>query len=252
MHILFVDESGTPPKPNDLKAKYFVISGIIIPESAWHRVRDAVMGLKIRRSLRGEIKWRYFSPNNDDQKNPMRKLDSSERDQIRSEIYNIIRSERSLKIIACVCSNEAAYGIQSIQGQNDIYNLTYKCIIERFQYYLQDVGKDAGGRMEYGIIVSDHRSVYDDAYLRKHHQKLLHSSGQYVTEYKNLIEGLFFAPSHQSIGIQLADLVAGAVWRKYERQDERWFSMIEGSLRTSAKGEVNGYGLVKVPKGGWR
>jgi hypothetical protein len=70
MHILFVDESGTPPKPGKQYPRYFVVGGIIIPENVWHRIRDAMLGLKTRLRIRGELKWRYFSPNNDDPKNP--------------------------------------------------------------------------------------------------------------------------------------------------------------------------------------
>jgi Protein of unknown function (DUF3800) len=46
MHILFVDESGTPPSPDKPKNKYFVIGGVIIPEDHWHTVRDALNGDK--------------------------------------------------------------------------------------------------------------------------------------------------------------------------------------------------------------
>jgi hypothetical protein len=54
-----------------------------------------------------------------------------------------------------------------------------------------------------------------------------------------------------SIGIQLADLIAGAVWRKFERGDDRWYAMVEKTLRTDPAGQVAGYGIVKVPTKGW-
>jgi hypothetical protein len=73
LHILFIDESGTPPKPNDSTPPYFVIGGIIIPENYWHKVKDDIFGLKVRHKIRGEIKWRYFAPNNTDKGNPLKK-----------------------------------------------------------------------------------------------------------------------------------------------------------------------------------
>jgi len=45
MHILFADESGTPPHPGQTTQRYFVIGGIIVPESVWHRLRDAILGM---------------------------------------------------------------------------------------------------------------------------------------------------------------------------------------------------------------
>jgi hypothetical protein len=89
MHIMFIDESGTPPKPTKTNVKYFVVGGVIISENAWHRIRDALMGLKARYHIRGEIKWRYFAPTNDDEKNPMRKLGPPDRDKIREELYKL-------------------------------------------------------------------------------------------------------------------------------------------------------------------
>lgn len=246
-----MDESGTPPKPNAVNSRYFVVAGVIVPEGVWHTLRDGLMGLKIRRRIRGELKWRYFAPNNDDDHNPMRGMQPEERNEIRTELYRLITGIRSVKTIACVVSNAAAYEMHSINEQQDIYHLGYKGITERFQYYLQDLSREIG-RKQLGIVVADHRGSNDDRLLRQVHQKLLHSTGEFISDYKNLIEGLFLEPSHLSVGIQLADLAAGAVWRKFERGDDTWFDMLAPSLRTSATGVVEGYGLVKSPRNTWR
>lgn len=131
-----------------------------------------------------------------------------------------------------------------------MYHATYKPVTERFQYYLQDLSRTVG-RPEYGIIVADHRGAQEDKRLRSHHQKLIHSQGGGTSNYRNLIESLFLQPSNLSVGIQLADMVAGAVWRKFERNDERWYQRIEPSFRRGPNGQVDGYGLIKMPKAGW-
>src|SRR5882724_3005442 len=251
MHILFVDESGTPPKPGADSPKHFVVGGIIIPEGVWHRVHNAILGLKLRRKIRGEIKWRYFSPHNDDPQNPMRALDQETRNSIRRDIIKIVISETAIKTLACVCSAAAAYEMSSITTQEDIYHGTYKPVTERFQYHLQDLGR-AVGAPQFGIIVSDQRGNQDDKRLRAHHQKLLYASATYISKYDNLIEGLFLTPSNQSIGIQLADIVAGSVWRKFERGDSTCYDLLEPSLRRNAAGSVDGHGIVKFPKRNWR
>ena len=138
----------------------------------------------------------------------------------------------------------------SINTPDDIYHLTYKTITERFQYYLQDISKETG-RKEYGIVISDHRGSGDDKRLRAHHQKLLYSSAEFISTYKNLVESLFLQPSNLSIGIQFADMVAGAIWRRYERKDETWYGLVEPSLRRNASGDPAGYGIIKVPKRDW-
>ena len=50
-----------------------------------------------------------------------------------------------------------------------------------------------------------------------------------------------------SVGIQFADMTAGAVLRKM-KGDERFFAEIKDTFRKSERGEIEGYGLVKFPK----
>lgn len=246
--MLFVDESGTPPNPGAPIPRYFVVGGVIIPESAWTPVKDRLLGLKARRGIRGEFKWRYFAPGNAEQRNPMRHLCQSARDEIRKELYQIICRTKGIKSIAAICSAAAAYQMPSISDQSGIYHLTYKTVTERFQYYLQDVTDAPCAR---GIVIADHRGKDDDKGLRAHHQMLLHSSAEFVSTYKNLVESLFLQRSELSIGIQLADLIAGAVWRKFERNDAVWYGHMETSLRRGPNGDPSGYGIIRVPKRNW-
>ena len=120
----------------------------------------------------------------------------------------MITNHSSVRSIACVASVETAFALLSIQAREDLYLGTYKPVSERFQYHLQDASK-ANKRTEHGIVVTDHRGAQDDHRFRLHHQKLLYSSGKSISSYRNLIEGLFVQPSNMSVGIQLADLVAG-------------------------------------------
>jgi hypothetical protein len=251
VHIFFIDESGTPPSPGKGKDKYFVIGGLVIPDSVWHGIRDLVVGMKIRRGLRGEIKWRYFAPGNHDPANPMLGRAERERNDIREELYQIICSVKSVKSIACVTCVESAYKMGSIADRDDLYHFTYKPLSERFQYYLQDLSRTVG-RMECGIVVADHRGAKDDERFRGAHERLLNQRTVWTSQYENMVESLFFQPSNVGIGVQLADMVAGAVWRKFEKGDERWYRALEPSLRKAPNGTVDGYGIVKFPKGTWK
>lgn len=250
MHILFLDESGTPPSATKRKDKYFVIGGLAIPDGVWRKVRDDLFGMKVRRKIWGELKWRYFAPTNDDEANPMKKMDQEERNAIRSEMYQIIGSVKSVKAMACVACIEAAYQMPSITCADDLYHFTYKPVSERFQYYLQDLSR-AVGRTETGIIVADHRGPQPDARFRTAHERLLGAEGDFISAYPNLVESLFFQPSDISVGIQLADMVAGAVWRKYEKGDDYWYRRLEPSIRKSNQGRIDGYGIIKFPKKTW-
>lgn len=247
LYLLFLDESGTPPKPDKATGKYLVIGGLIIPEGAWQGIAADYKKITKGR-VRGELKWKYFGPDNDDDKNSIKHLSKGEKDALRNEIFQIIASRRSTKIISCVTSVEAAYARPSIITQDDVYHLTYKGVTERFQYFLQDATRITS-QTQYGLVVSDHRMSADDKKLRKRHHELIDTPEQFTSNYANVIETIFFSPSEASVGLQLADMVAGAVHRSFQYGEHRFAQQIQPAFRASKTGDILGYGLVKMPKG---
>ena len=215
MHLCFVDESGTPAKPERDRPRFFVFGGVIIPEERWHGVRDKLVGLKRQKQYRGEVKWRYFAPSNDDADNPMRGWEHERKNDFRAAVFGIITGTKSIRLICGVCDAPLAYGLGNVKQQEDIYFRTYKVVTERFQYFLQGVTSTSGHETN-GIIVGDHRNGREDNRFRLQHDRLVRETGQYTSTYGNFIEGIFLSPSQMSVGIQLADMVAGAVWRFHE------------------------------------
>jgi len=251
MHLLFVDESGTPPKPTGQAQAYFAIAGLVIPEDRWLGMSDKLNGLKRRENYHGEVKWRFFAPNNTDADNPMLGWARDRCNLFRDNIFSIITETKSCKIIACLSESLGAYALGNVNSQDDLYFRTYKPITERFQYLLQDITRQSG-RDTFGLIVADHRGKGDDDSMRHRHERLIRESGQYTSQYSNFIEGLFFAPSHLSVGIQLVDMVAGAIWRAQSHNDRTWYDKLRPSFRASATGQIDGFGLARFPKAGWQ
>lgn len=251
MHLLFIDESGTPPKPNGGMYDYFVIGGLVIPEDRWAGMRGKLIGLKRRTGYKGEVKWRYFAPNNTQPENPMREWTQDKRNAFRDEVFKIITDTKSCKIIAGISETPTAYSLGNVNSQEDLYFRTYKPVTERFQYLLQEITKISGSDTM-GIIVADHRGRDGDERMRAQHERLVREKGQYTSTYSNFIESLFFVPSHMSIGIQLVDMVAGAIWRAQSHGDRTWYDRLRPSIRSSASGQIDGYGISRFPKKGWK
>jgi len=249
MQIFFVDESGTPPPPNKETTKFFVVGGVVISEHQWHHIETDLNSLKAQYSVKGEIKWRHFGQKkgNETKDNNLKHLDIITRDTLRASIFSIINKYQSIKVIVTVTNIKISYERTYIKSQQDLYWYTYKPLTERFQYYLQDTSRAVGAKIN-GIIVCDHRERNHDDTMRHLHANLLNTNNQTTSKYENLIEGLFLAPSHLSIGIQLADVAVGAVFRYFEQNDERWYKLLEPSWRKSPQGEKLGYGLIKFPK----
>jgi len=81
---------------------------------------------------------------------------------------------------------------------------------------------------------------------------MVEGENAFVSNYKNFVECIFLTPSHMSIGVQMADMVAGAIGRHFNQGDSTFFDAIRQSFRAKSNGDIDGYGLVKFPKNGWR
>lgn len=248
MHILFVDESGYAPSTHKAeKVPIFVLGGVVIPEKVWPSLRDGLQQAKRRYGVSGEIKWRYFTKTHPNGKpNSLSHLSAEQKDALRNDLLDSIVQHKSVRIIAAVVDTVAAFETTRINSADDLYHEAYKVLSERFQYFLQDVEREAGVRVS-GLIVCDNRNSDQDDRLKEFHQSLL-QGGTFTASYKNLIEGLFIAASHHSVGTQFADLVAGAVFRTEARGDFRFTQRLEAAFRRSPSGNVEGYGIVRVPK----
>ena len=246
MHLFFLDESGSIVPENKKHTDCFVIGGVIIPEIHWHEIYKKLRDIKKQYNITSEIKWRYFSPDNKDENNGMKHLSFEQKNEVRTKLYNIITSYKSVKIISVVTNIEEAYKLPYIKNSNDLYWYSYKQVVERFQYYLQDLSRDSGVEFN-GLVIIDNRLSCDDDRLRTLHHKLMLVNREHYSNFNNLIEGLFIAPSHLSVGVQFADLVSGAVFRKFEKDDDKYYNQIKNSIR-NRDGNINGYGIVEFPK----
>src|SRR5262245_5269387 len=102
MYFLFLDESGTPPKPDKAKGKYLVIAGVIIPEGSWHGIAREYR--KATRKVRGELKWKHFGSGN--KAESISHLSADEKKALRNSIFQILTGRKAVKLICCVTSIE--------------------------------------------------------------------------------------------------------------------------------------------------
>ena len=87
--------------------------------------------------------------------------------------------------------------------------------------------------------------------MRRHHHILVDEEGPFASNYENYVETIFLTPSHLSVGIQLADMIAGAIGRAFNSAETRFMDSLHSSFRAKSNGDINGFGLVKFPTAGW-
>ena len=248
MNILFIDESKPPTDPDKLTAHntFFVLSGLVIPEHAWKSTCTQFQQILDKYKVEKEIKWRYFSPQNKDERNSLKHLDQIQKNTLRTDILKMLGANKALTIISVICNLQAAYKTSYINTKTDAYDFCYKKLVERFQYYLQYKETKNGDKVM-GIIVCDHRGRQDDVHLRQMHDRMLSKKEAYCSDLTNIIETVFFVPSDKSMGIQLVDMVAGSISRYISARDDNFYRHIKSIVRRNDKGEAKGFGIVFVP-----
>ena len=222
MHILYVDMSGNLNNPND---RHFVMAGVAVRENAiYHVIRELdeivasselgippdaeLHGVEI---LRGKKVWRKVSPED-----------------------RITFFKRCLGVFQGPSSaNLRAFGIiidKGAQGESEPGEYCYEQMCSRFNLYLQRLYNRASGRHKYkhrGLI------VVDDSKYKGLFESLaadFRVNGTRWGRLPNLAEIPFFAPSHASRLIQLADLVSYSLWQRYERGDRRYVAAMAGAF----------------------
>lgn len=253
MYMLFIDESGNPAPPNKRNEEYFVLGGLIIHEDDWHQISRDFREVKDDYGIEGEIKWRFFNPKDNRSENSLSHLPPDERHAVREDLYEILKSFDDVTVISVISHIPSAYANRHTDNDVKLYHAAYKALSERFQYFLQDSSRVAGFKINGIIICDQQRTGVDDERLRKLHQTLTTEFSYTSSHYANVVECLLLAPSHYSVGIQLADIVAGAIYRKCNSDDDRFFSRISPLIRKSESGKIEGYGMVRLPRhsGGW-
>jgi len=103
-----------------------------------------------------------------------------------------------------------------------------RSVVNKFSMHLNRLNK-------IGIVVYDADKYNFDLLLReeilrfrKYGINLKGPLYQPKTDYlPNILNNVNFCPSHLSAGLQLADFVASAIWRNYERNDNVWYNFID-------------------------
>lgn len=216
MHLLYSDESGSVSDPHQI---HFVLAGISLFERQCFWLANKLDRIAAR--------FNPADPNSVElHGNPMlagrnfwRRFPKEERDKaIKDALAILAASHNSNKVFVCVIK-------KSLASPRDPVELAFEQLSSRFDHFLMRLHKN--GDTHRGIIIFD-KSTYETTIqnLATDFRTIGHSWGVL----RNLSEVPLFLDSHASRLIQLADLVAYAAFKKYEKYDNQYFSIVEGRL----------------------
>ncbi len=244
MYIVFIDESGQPggydtenQKLVNGATKYFILSGFMIDGNELINIQQKLNQIKIKYnlSIETEAKW------NSSYKSLGMTLD--EYKKYKREVCEII-SEYSNSVVGIVMNKEKCYKERKgINDHNDLYAYSLNLLMERFCMEVTDRhGRDTNIPV---ILFTDSRKNDNNNRLDKELQKSYRRAKQIGTKYMgfpNFSESLVFVDSQYSSGVQLADFCAGAIFKKFENNNEDFLNILNPAIRNH-NGRIDGVGI---------
>jgi hypothetical protein len=227
VQVLFLDESGQLDQGGQ-----FALGGIAIRDSDWFLLRE--LWQETLRSggwpLERELKWHGIRTG-----------------QVPPELADAVYAMLAGAPITCfVCLLDLDLGRQAtpefFTTPEDTYATALMFLGERFQHHLQTVD-------DVGLIVVDSRHREHDSRLRRFFSDLQAEGTPYM-KLSRIVEGLFLGPSHHSVGLHRADLVAAAT-AAAERgggQGSGYLPQLQPRFaRHPSSGTIDGVGLKRFP-----
>ena len=237
MHVLYVDESGSA---GSSAYDYFVLSGIAVHERAIFQLIRQVDNLVAGWGLSTE-------PNRIE-------LHASRMYQGSGVWRRRPRADRERMMNAALAllsrtSGACAFGVavhkSAIAPDDDPVLYAFAEICRRFDRHLSRIqGRARFRERQRGLMLLDESP--NRAKLQQAAQDL-RDGGASQERIRNLPELPIFVDSKAHRIMQLADLVAYALWRRYEYQDGRFFEPIAG-LFDAAGGVIHGLVHYKPPQ----
>jgi hypothetical protein len=213
MHLLYVDDSGSVGNPNET---HFVLGGVAIFERAvYHVIKaldDTVAGFKLGGSVHNtEL---HANEMYNGRTRPWSAIKRPEREQMVKAALSVIATQKSAIKLFGIAVNKAQV------APADPVEHAFEEICNRFNLFLRRSNNRDANNSQRGLVIMD----------ESHHEQPLQAlARQFRTDgtrwgaLRTLAEVPLFVDSRASRLVQLADLVAYALWRKYEHQDGRFF-----------------------------
>lgn len=218
-------------------SKYFVLAGFMINADQILNIETSLKDIKLKYGLNPyhEVKWntRYKDLG----------IDYNQIIDMKKDVMNTVNGYKN-SVIGIIMDKEYCYkNKEFINTHNDLYALALHLLMERCCMQITDEkGRNTNSP---AILFADSRKndsnnkldiELQTSYLRAKNM------GTHFVKFPNFCDSLIFADSDYNAGVQIADFCAGAMFRKYESNDETFFEILKPSIRKH-NGKIDGAGI---------
>ncbi len=211
MHILYIDNSGSPDNPNE---RYFVLGGVAVFERGIYHQIEAVDRCVAEFQLGDAYDIElHGSPMYSGRGVPWKTVrERSAREQMIQKALSTFSGAASVRLFAVAVDKAGVVPEDPVQ-------LAFEELCNRFNLFLQR-NFNRSGEAHRGLLVMDESKHEKPLQAMARHFRI---NGGRWGGFRNLAEVPLFVDSRASRLVQLADLVAYATWRRYEYADGRFF-----------------------------
>lgn len=245
MRLYYFDDSGS--RTNNDNQPYFILAGYGIDADDISGLQERVYkvaksyGMELRYPV--ELKASHAGNIRKKDKNWMVQAGLTEIHQRRALLLTVLRELRgteSLKCIVVAVANKS-YEPHKPKKKNQQTGNPKNIIVDAMRLAMERVELDLRDHNDVGCVFLDEERGSESG-LRDEFR-----FGSKFIQRKSIIETPGFVPSEESVGIQLADLIAGGVSRWINSSDPGYARHIWPKLRTH-RGRIAGVGLKVVPQ----
>lgn len=208
MFFLYTDESGTPFGAGQ---KYFILAGITVFERQTHWLSGHLEKIAASFDAHGFGPMELHGSPMWGGKSAWRKIAENERRNAIKDALRLIDG-KDCRIIASVVNKKAI-------APEDPVRFTFQQVISRFDHFLARQYKRYNNPQR-GLLVCDKSGIEKSV-------QALANNGHLWRNPRNIADVPMFIDSKATRLVQLADLVAYALSRKYEQNDNTLYEVIE-------------------------
>jgi hypothetical protein len=216
LNLLYVDESGD----TSLKgSRHLLLGAAALFEGKWRQLREDLDQL-IERYF-PNLAFRPSEIHCTDLRRGKKEyshLSSDERKRLFADLCRLVNGFRESEVTLFAVAYDKRWWFARNPGKSgdDLYIEAFENLVSRFDLFLKR--RHSEGRSSKGLIIADPRNSAFSAALRR---ALIgfQDSGTRWARLENIVESVLFLGSHESPGLQVADLCSYAVWRLVEYSD---------------------------------
>jgi len=216
MYLCYVDESGDTGAKG---SRHLLLGAAALFEGRWSYVKQDIEALLGRYFPVGLRPAEVHCTDVRHGRGPYSRLRPDQRAALLNDLCQAVTAMLDVEVRLFTVVYDKGWWAARNPGKSgeDLYLDAFENLVSRFDLFLRR--RRAEDRPSKGVMIVDPHSTSLSAALRSALHRFQSSGTRWATLY-NVIEAVMFLDSHESPGLQLADLCSYAVWRLAEFGDE--------------------------------